>query len=103
MQRSRPLGLQRLWVQTAICPVPSLLQVNNATARVMTNKKAANPYINGKGWRMWGSRAGLGNVSSCGELPLGPGSTSIGSMVWGLGLLFFLLLGPEAVWVRWPL
>lgn len=28
---------------------PLSLQVNNATARVMTNKKAANPYTNGKG------------------------------------------------------
>lgn len=27
---------------------PYLLQVNNATARVMTNKKTVNPYANGK-------------------------------------------------------
>lgn len=29
-------------------------QVNNATARVMTNKKAANPYTNGNGTRKGG-------------------------------------------------
>lgn len=28
-------------------------QVNNATARVMTNKKAANPYTNGNGVKLW--------------------------------------------------
>ncbi|NXF13554.1 RFOX3 protein, partial [Smithornis capensis] len=34
-----------------LSPSPSLsLQVNNATARVMTNKKVANPYTNG--WKL---------------------------------------------------
>uniref|UniRef100_A0A8C3J4Y1 RNA binding fox-1 homolog 3 n=2 Tax=Calidris pygmaea TaxID=425635 RepID=A0A8C3J4Y1_9CHAR len=32
----------------ALSPCPLSPQVNNATARVMTNKKAANPYTNGK-------------------------------------------------------
>lgn len=31
------------------CPASLSGQVNNATARVMTNKKTANPYTNGKG------------------------------------------------------
>lgn len=29
-------------------PLPASEQVNNATARVMTNKKTSNPYTNGK-------------------------------------------------------
>ncbi|NWU89100.1 RFOX3 protein, partial [Upupa epops] len=33
----------------ALSPRPLSPQVNNATARVMTNKKAANPYSNGSG------------------------------------------------------
>lgn len=33
-------------LHTNLCP--SARQVNNATARVMTNKKVANPYTNGK-------------------------------------------------------
>lgn len=37
-------------------------QVNNATARVMTNKKTANPYTNGKGaqdpWEASGAASG---------------------------------------------
>ena len=39
-------------------------QVNNATARVMTNKKTANPYTNGKGaqdpWEAAGVPVGTG-------------------------------------------
>lgn len=43
----------------ALSPRPSLSpQVNNATARVMTNKKVANPYTNGKGQREGCSRQG---------------------------------------------
>lgn len=34
-------------------------QVNNATARVMTNKKTSNPYTNGKGPRTPGRMQGL--------------------------------------------
>uniref|UniRef100_A0A8C3J5M6 RNA binding fox-1 homolog 3 n=1 Tax=Calidris pygmaea TaxID=425635 RepID=A0A8C3J5M6_9CHAR len=34
----------------ALSPCPLSPQVNNATARVMTNKKAANPYTNG--WKL---------------------------------------------------
>lgn len=34
--------------QPALSSHPISLQVNNATARVMTNKKTANPYTNGR-------------------------------------------------------
>lgn len=51
---------------------PSLFgQVNNATARVMTNKKTGNPYTNGKGLgpptRLLGSLVG---TEALGELRL---------------------------------
>lgn len=55
----------------ALSPRPSLSpQVNNATARVMTNKKVANPYTNGKGQREGLQQAGaaLGTaLSGCRE------------------------------------
>lgn len=38
--------------------LPLSEQVNNATARVMTNKKTANPYTNGKGPRAPGGCRG---------------------------------------------
>lgn len=35
-------------IRQQLTTVPLLQQVNNATARVMTNKKVANPYTNGR-------------------------------------------------------
>lgn len=50
MQPSGPwLQPHQLGCLQALSSCPLSLQVNNATARVMTNKKAANPYTNGKG------------------------------------------------------
>uniref|UniRef100_A0A8C8SD50 RNA binding protein fox-1 homolog n=1 Tax=Pelusios castaneus TaxID=367368 RepID=A0A8C8SD50_9SAUR len=44
------------------------IEVNNATARVMTNKKAANPYINGK-TLVWAAGVGLEASSHVSLLP----------------------------------
>lgn len=65
----------------ALSPHPLSLQVNNATARVMTNKKVANPYTNGKGQ--------CEERRSCGSFPgwvqppgtLGPETTGVGAVV----------------------
>lgn len=45
-------------------PLPLSGQVNNATARVMTNKKTANPYTNGKGPRTPGRNGGPGGTQA---------------------------------------
>lgn len=56
----RPVGPQEANAPLTLA-LPLSGQVNNATARVMTNKKTANPYTNGKGprtpGRLWGSPA----------------------------------------------
>lgn len=49
--------------EEANAPLPSLSlsgQVNNATARVMTNKKTGNPYTNGRRLRAPGRLQGQG-------------------------------------------
>lgn len=44
------MQLIELWAGPGVCAHLSFLcaQVNNATARVMTNKKTVNPYTNGE-------------------------------------------------------
>ncbi|NWJ01468.1 RFOX3 protein, partial [Crypturellus undulatus] len=60
------------------------IEVNNATARVMTNKKATNPYTNGKGGR--GRRSpGTGGPAASRALPAG----------WKLNPVVGAVYGPE--------